>query len=96
MPQATRLNDNCTGHDLCPPRPLVEGSPNVYTNGRRQGRVGDSYTVHSCPEHTPHTGVIASGSKTVFVNGKQAGRIGDPVSCGSAVGEGSPNVFIGG
>ena len=96
MPKATRLSDNCTGHDLCPPRPLVEGSPNVYTNSRSQGRVGDSYTLHSCPEHLPHSGVIAAGSRTVFVNGKQAGRIGDPVSCGSAVGEGSPNVFIGG
>lgn len=96
MPQATRINDNCTGHDACPPRPLVEGSPNVFTNGRNQGRVGDSYTVHSCPEHAPHTGVIASGSATVFVNGRQAGRIGDPVSCGSSVAEGSSDVIIGG
>lgn len=96
MPQATRLNDNCTGHDACPPRPLIEGSPNVFTNGRNQGRVGDSYTLHGCIEHPPHGGVIASGSKTVFVNGKQAGRIGDPVSCGSSVAEGSPNVIIGG
>ena len=41
MPAATRLNDNCTGHDACPPVPLVEGSPNVYINGRPAGRVGD-------------------------------------------------------
>ena len=78
MPQATRIEDNCSGHDACPPRPLIEGSPNVFTNGRNAGRVG------------------AQGSQTVFINGKQAGRIGDPVSCGSVVAEGSPNVYIGG
>ncbi len=96
MPAGTRINDNCTGHDACPPRPLIEGSPNVYTNRRAAGRVGDSYAVHGCTVHAPHTGVISSGSATVYINGKQAGRIGDPVSCGSAVAQGSPNVFIGG
>ena len=96
MPQATRLNDNCTGHDACPPRPLIEGSPNVFTNGLAQGRVGDNYTTHGCPRHTPHTGIIAAGSATVLINGRQAGRIGDPVSCGSFVAEGSSDVFIGG
>ncbi|MBO4779890.1 MAG: PAAR domain-containing protein [Selenomonadaceae bacterium] len=96
MPKATRISDNCTGHDACPPRPLVEGSPNVFINGRRQGRVGDSYTTHSCPEHVPHTGVISAGSRTVFINRRQAGRVGDPVSCGSSVAQGSPDVFIGG
>ena len=96
MPQATRIEDNCSGHDACPPRPLIEGSPNVFTNGRNAGRVGDMYTEHGCILHPPHTGVIAQGSQTVFINGKQAGRIGDPVSCGSVVAEGSPNVYIGG
>ena len=96
MPAATRIGDNDTGHDACPPRPLSEGSPNVFTNGIPQGRVGDSYAAHGCPAHPPHTGVIASGSGTVFINGRQAGRIGDPVSCGGNAAVGSGNVFIGG
>lgn len=96
MSSATRIGDKCTGHDACPPRPLIEGSANVFVNGRRAGRLGDSYTTHSCDEHPPHTGVIAAGSKTVYINGKSAGRVGDAVSCGGSVGEGSSNVFIGG
>ena len=91
----TRVGDNDTGHDACPPRPLAEGRPDVYINGIPAGRVGDSYTSHGCPAHPPHTGVVASGSGTVFINGRAAGRIGDPVSCGSSVAVGSPNVFVG-
>lgn len=93
--RATRLGDNCSGHDLCPPRPLIEGSPNVYTNGRAQGRIGDNYAAHGCIEHPLHGGVLVTGSRTVYINGKQAGRIGDAVSCGSVAAEGSPNVYIG-
>ena len=29
MPAQTRVGDNDTGHDACPPRPLAEGSPDV-------------------------------------------------------------------
>ena len=50
----------------------------------------------ACPDHPPHSGVIAAGSSTVFINGIPAGRIGDPVSCGGNVAEGSGDVFIGG
>lgn len=96
MPAQTRIGDNDTGHDACPPRPLAEGSPNVYINGSPAGRVGDAYTTHGCPVHAPHSGVIASGSGTVFINGRAAGRIGDPVSCGGSVSIGSSNVFVGG
>ena len=96
MPAATRQGDNDTGHDACPPRPLSGHSPDVFVNGRGQGRVGDSYVTHGCPEHSPHTGVIASGSATVYINGISAGRIGDPVSCGGSVAQGSGDVFIGG
>jgi uncharacterized Zn-binding protein involved in type VI secretion len=96
MPAATRLGDMDTGHDACPPTALVTASPNVFTNGKGQGRVGDSYAPHGCPAHPTHSGVIAAGSGSVFINGIPAGRIGDPVSCGGSVAEGSPNVFIGG
>ena len=96
MPAQTRVGDNDTGHDACPPRPLAEGSPDVYINGIPAGRVGDAYVAHGCPAHPPHTGVITSGSGTVFINGRAAGRIGDPVARGGSVAGGSPNVFVGG
>jgi uncharacterized Zn-binding protein involved in type VI secretion len=96
MPAQTRVGDNNTGHDSCPPISLASGSPNVVVNGKLAGRVGDSYNPHSCDVHPPHRGVIAAGSGTVFINGRAAGRIGDPVSCGGNVAEGSPNVFVGG
>ena len=95
MPPAARLHDICTGHDDWPPRPNIEGSPNVFVNNRNWHRQGDAWEVHcnSIPEC--HAGVLASGSSTVYVNNKQAGRIGDPVDCGSSVATGSPNVFAG-
>lgn len=96
MPAATRVGDNDTGHDACPPRALSSGSPNVFINGKAAGRIGDSYPPHSCDIHLPHGGVIASGSSSVFINGIPAGRIGDAVSCGGSVAQGSENVFIGG
>ena len=90
MPAATRLNDNC------PPVPLVEGSPNVYTNGRSAGRVGDHYTTHGCVTHPGHADVIVAGSAKVEINGKPAARVGDAVSIGGAGQDGSSNVIIGG
>lgn len=96
MPKATRLGDNDTGHDSCPPTALVTASSDVFINGKGAGRVGDTYAPHSCVDHASHTGSIASGSSSVYVNGKQAGRIGDSVSCGGSVAVGSNNVFIGG
>ncbi|MBQ3435327.1 MAG: PAAR domain-containing protein [Selenomonadaceae bacterium] len=95
MPRATRLGDCDTGHDFCPPRPLVSASPNVFINGKNAGRTGDSYALHKCPLHKPHVGHIASGSASVYINGKSAGRIGDAVSCGGSVAEGSRDVYIG-
>lgn len=96
MPMATRLGDNDTGHDACPPTALSSASGNVLINGKGAGRVGDSYVAHGCVTHPSHSGVIAAGSGTVFINGSPAGRIGDPVSCGGSVDEGSSNVQIGG
>ena len=96
MPAVTRLSDNSTGHDSCPPVPLITASANVFVNGRGCGRVGDKYASHSCPDHSPHSGEISSGSSTVFVNNISVGRIGHAVSCGGSVAEGSGNVFVGG
>lgn len=96
MPQATRVGDINTGHDMCAPVPLTNGSPNVFINGRQAGRVGDPYAPHGCIIHPVHVGTIAMGSSTVFINGMQAGRVGDAVSCGGSGAVGSPNVIIGG
>lgn len=95
MPAVTRVGDNNTGHDACPPTALASGSPNVNVNGIPIGRVGDPYNPHGCPAHVPHVGNIASGAPHVFINGKAAGRIGDPVTCGGSVAAGSPNVNVG-
>lgn len=96
MPAAHRLGDNNTGHDACPPVALASASGNVIVNGRGAGRLADSYSVHGCPVHSPHSGVVASGSSSVFINGRAAARIGDSVSCGGSAAVGSSNVFIGG
>lgn len=58
MPQATRLGDNDTGHDACPPTALVSASGNVIINGKGAGRVGDSV---SCG------GSVAEGSGDVII-----------------------------
>ena len=90
MPCA-RLNDLCTGHGNCPPRPNDQGSPNVFINNLPAHRQTDHWTVHC-----DHDSNLAAGSSTVYTNNLQQGRIGDPVACGSSVAEGSPNVFAGG
>lgn len=93
MPAVTRVTDNNTGHDLCPPVPLSQGSPNVFANGLAAGRVGDPYQPHGCIVHSAHSDQINSGSPTVFVNGIPWGRVGDSVILGGSVAQGSPNVF---
>ena len=95
MASATRLGDQDSGHDDCPPRNLESASGNVFINGQGAGREGDSYPLHECGLHLPHTGSISSGSDSVYINGKRAARVGDSVSCGGSVATGSPNVFVG-
>lgn len=97
MPAVSRLGDNCTGHGCWPPRPSTGASPNVRVNGIAAHRQGDAWAAHTCPAiPETHASVLAAGSTTVRVNGKQLARIGDPVACGSAVAQGSANVFAGG
>lgn len=96
MPAATRKGDNCTGHDACPPVPLVGCSPDVFINGKGAGRVGDNYSPHGCVVHSSHADSINAGSSTVFINGIPAGRVGDAVVLAGSVQDGSGDVFIGG
>ena len=92
---AARFGDRCSGHSCYPPRPNDEASTNVYINGLGSHREGDHWQEHCCGSDC-HDSNLAKGSSTVFVNGKPKARIGDPVACGSAVIEGSPNVYVGG
>lgn len=95
MPPVARMGDICSGHAGFPPRPCLQGSPNVLVNGIPAQTVGDAYAVH-CAHHHCHMGVLAVGAPNVLVNGKPLGRVGDFVSCGSVVAVGSVNVICGG
>lgn len=95
MPAVTRLGDMGTGHGNFPPRPNIAGAATVFVNGIPVHRQGDAWDTH-CNPTTCHAGVLAVGSTTVFAEGAGVARIGDPVSCGSAVAAGSPDVFAGG
>ena len=106
MPKATRIGDGTVGtcdvgDDCCPHGrhgTNGTGSPNVYINGIRAHRRGDTG-----PCNCPHGGTFESVgcSSTVFINMKGATRIDDDTTCmscglpGNHVG-GSANVFIGG
>lgn len=95
MPPVTRLGDVCTGHACFPPRGNSGASPNVFTNNIKTHRRTDPWPVHCCGSSC-HASVLAKGSSNVFANYLDVCRIGDPVACGSAVAQGSPNVFAGG
>lgn len=93
MPGVARLGDSCTGHGWFPSRPNIEGSPNVYVNGRPAHAVGHAWAVHCCGPSW-HGGALVAGAARVYVNGRQLGYIGAPVDCGSSVATGSDNVFV--
>lgn len=95
MPAVSRLGDSCTGHGCFPPRASTGGSGDVFVNGAAAHRQGDGWATHCCGSSC-HSSTLAAGSGTVFVNGKALARIGDSVACGSAVAQGSDNVFAGG
>lgn len=94
MKSATRIGDECTGHDCFPPRINDEGSSNVFINGVGSHRKGDHWVTHCCHDKC-HDSSAASGSSSVFANGSSCMRVGDPIACGSVVAQGSPNVFFG-
>jgi uncharacterized Zn-binding protein involved in type VI secretion len=94
MAAICRLGDECTGHGCFPPRVNDQASSNVFVNGLGVHRVGDHWVTHCCDDHC-HDSVAAEGSSSVFVNGMAVMRVGDKIACGSAVAQGSSNVFIG-
>jgi uncharacterized Zn-binding protein involved in type VI secretion len=88
--------DICTGHDACPPRKAIEGSPDVFLEGHAVVRLGDAWDTHGCPAHSPHKGKVVQASDEVTVNGLPVVRIGDPLDCGSKVKTGSDLLYAGG
>lgn len=71
---------------------LIQGSPNVFVNGKPAVRKGDRVAGHGKP---PHSGPVMIGcSSTVIVNGIGVCRAGDRASCGHPA-TGSPNVSAG-
>ena len=88
--------DICTGHDACPPRKAIEGSPDVFLEGHAVVRLGDLWETHGCPAHSPHKGKVIQASDEVTVNGLPVVRIGDPLDCGSKVKTGSDALYAGG
>lgn len=96
MPPVARIGDICSGHGCWPPRPNVQGSPNVTVEGIPAHRVGDAWDAHTCPDiPETHASALAGGSGSVTVNGLPLGRIGDPVACGSSVATGAATVTCG-
>lgn len=98
MPKASRLGDTGSAHSChFPPTPAIEGSPDVFINGKPAFRVDDALAAHGCPScpAPAHGRVQAAGSATVNINGKPAARIGDAIACGGVMSTGSPDVIIG-
>jgi uncharacterized Zn-binding protein involved in type VI secretion len=88
--------DECSGHDDCPPRKAVEGSPDVFLEGHAIVRVGDLWEPHGGPDHPDHDSAAEEGSDEIFINGKAVVRVGDCLDCGSVVKSGSMALFAGG
>lgn len=88
--------DECTGHDGCPSRKAVEGSPDVFLDGHAVVRLGDRWASHGCPVHAPHEGRVNQASEDVLVNGLPVVRVGDPLDCGGAVKTGAEALYAGG
>lgn len=86
MPGVTRQGSDRAGGTN------IQGSSNVFVNGKPAVRKGDSVAGHGKP---PHSGPVMVGhSSTVFVNGIGVCRAGDTASCGHPA-SGSPNVSAG-
>lgn len=93
---ATRLGDLCTGHGCWPPRPNDEAKvKTVLINNIPPHCEGEHWEIHCCVDC--HDGYLQKGSSTVVMEKTYyPSRVGDPVTCGSYVMTGSPNVRIGG
>lgn len=82
MPGIVRVGDIGSNHGPFIPSPAIQGSSDVFANGRGVHRTGDALLAHPAPGVPPHPRSAGQGSSNVFVNGKPVMRNGDPISCG--------------
>ena len=99
MPAISRIGDMSTGHGCFPPTALVVTPvTKTFFNGKLASVVnsGCQHAAHVCGTavHAGATRAPSSGASKTFIEGNPAARIGDNISCGDAIGEGSPNTFI--
>lgn len=69
--------------------PVVQGSPNVFINGKPAARMGDMCTCIGPPD------TIVQGNPTVLINGVPIATVGSMTAHGGAIISGSNNVIIG-
>ena len=85
---------------------VLTGSPNVFIGQDKQPAARADADVGHCEDHSDSESAhdqpsvqgkkIAQGSATVLINGFYAARKGDKGTCDFTLGDGYPNVFIGG
>ena len=85
MPGIARKTDDAAGGNA------IDGSDNVFVNGKGVVRRGDRVASHGIPPHSPTPPMVGSSS-TVRVNSIFICRAGDTASCGHAI-SGSSNVL---
>jgi len=93
MPAAARLGDADTSDGSIAGATidsvLINGMPAAVV-----GSVDSSHAPYGNP-HPPHeAATVVGGSDTVLVEGFPLARVGDPLSCGHAIGDGSPDVEV--
>ncbi|NDL01402.1 PAAR domain-containing protein, partial [Photorhabdus bodei] len=69
---------------------IIEGSPNVFFEGKPVARAGDKI---GCSDH-PGPVVIAEGAKTVFANGRPIARLGHRTTCDANINSGAASIAL--
>lgn len=92
--QVSRLGDMTTGHGCFPPQKTIQGSTNVFIEGKPAFRQLDAAQPHCCKYCHPTNAI--KGSMTVYVNQRQLMRVTDPCNCGSRMMTGARTVRAGG
>lgn len=71
---------------------IIEGSSNVFFEGKPVARVGDEIVCSDHPSSPPP--MIADGAKTVFANQKQIARLGHRTTCDGNINAGCGSLGI--
>lgn len=90
---AVLLSRATGGGKMVPAGKIVDGAETVFT-GRFSQRAAKAHPETRVDCHGDH--FVCQGSKTTFIEGVYASRRKDKTSCGGAIMEGCPNVYIGG